>query len=115
MHVGSNVYCDKAEAKLNVRAGHRFYIERDGTYFNMLNVHRFPKKKFLRYDTYLKLRYGIIPVVLQERIAVVPLLIFHILITIIMFNTSYFYANGRNFIFRLDLAIINASFIFLTD
>ena len=35
-----------------MRAGHRFYIERDGSYFNRLNVHRFPKKNFCVIHTF---------------------------------------------------------------
>ena len=62
-HVGCNVYCDKAEAKLIMRAGHRFYIKQGGSYFNMLNVHRFPEKKFCVMTVHLKLHYGIIPIV----------------------------------------------------
>ena len=84
-HVGCNVYCDKAEAKLNMRAGHRFYIERDGSYFNTLNVHRSPEK-FLCYAYVLSFTKVLSPFVKYRSNAVVPLMILYTFLTDIMFN-----------------------------
>ena len=69
-----------------MRVGHRFYIERDGSLFNMPNVHRFPRKNFFALFTHLKLHYGVIQLLIQRHTAVVPLAILYTLATNIMFN-----------------------------
>ena len=75
----------KPKQNLIMRAGHRFYIKRDGSYFNTLNVHGSPEKN-IKLCVHLKLHYGIIPVVRHGYSAVVPLPVLYTLLTDIMFN-----------------------------
>ena len=97
-----------------MRAGHRFYIERDGSLFNMPNVHRFPEK-FLRYAHIWSFTTASFQLLTQGYIAVVPLLISYILVTNIMFMSGFIYANRIGSIFRLGVTLFYQCIFYLCN
>ena len=98
-----------------MRAAHRFYIERDGSSFNMPNVYRFPKKKFLRYAQIWSFATASFQLLIQGYIAVVPLLISYILVTNIMFMIGFTYANFIGSIFRLGVTLFYQCIFYLCN